>query len=112
MLVEGGHKAANLQRAEQRIVEAARNGAQGQLWLDSYRPVARDFHLWIAGVSNVGPITAGPWQGRQCIGCSLLVGPDGQQVLMGPYGAQAEALLFADLQLLPRPTRGDGWETL
>jgi predicted amidohydrolase len=84
----------------------------GQLWLDSYRPVARDFHLWIAGVSNVGPITAGPWQGRQCIGCSLLVGPDGEQVLTGPYGAQADALLFANIQLLPRPTRGDGWETL
>lgn len=84
----------------------------GQLWLDNYQPVARDFHLWIAGVSNVGPITAGPWQGRQCIGCSLLVGPDGKQVLMGPYGAQAEALLFADIQLLPRPTRGDGWEAL
>jgi predicted amidohydrolase len=84
----------------------------GQLWLDSYGPVARDFHLWIAGVSNVGTIDAGPWQGRQCIGCSLLVGPDGRQVLMGPYGAQAEALLFADIQMLPRPARGDGWETL
>ena len=84
----------------------------GQLWLDNYGPVARDFHLWIAGVSNVGPITAGPWQGRKCIGCSLLVGPDGTQVLMGPYGEQAETLLMADIRLVPRPARGDGWETL
>ena len=81
----------------------------GQLWLDNYGPVARDFHLWMAGVSNVGPIPAGPWQGRKCIGCSLLVGPDGKQVLMGPYGEAAEALLMADVALVPRPARGDGW---
>ena len=45
----------------------------GQLWRDSYGPVARDFSLWIAGASNVGWIAAGPWSGRKCIGCSLLV---------------------------------------
>jgi predicted amidohydrolase len=84
----------------------------GQLWLDNYGPVARDFRLWIAGVSNVGPLTAGPWQGRKCIGCSLLVGPDGKQVLIGPYGEQAEALLMADIRLVPRPARGEGWETM
>jgi predicted amidohydrolase len=35
----------------------------GQLWRDSYGPVARDFRLWIAGVSNVGEIEAGPRPG-------------------------------------------------
>ena len=35
----------------------------GNLWRDNYGPVASDFRLWIAGVSNVGPITAGPWAG-------------------------------------------------
>jgi predicted amidohydrolase len=84
----------------------------GQLWLDNYGPVARDFRIWIAGVSNVGPISAGPWTQRNCIGCSLLVGPDGRQVLMGPYGVGAEALLFADIELARRPARGDGWEAL
>lgn len=83
----------------------------GSLWLDNYAPVARDYRLWIAGVSNVGRITAGPWNGRLCIGCSLLVGPDGRQVLMGPYGPDAEALLMAEVELQPRPARGDGWET-
>lgn len=82
----------------------------GQLWRDSYGPVARDFRLWIAGVSDVGPITGGPWAGRKCIGCSLLVGPDGEPKLVGPYGEQAEALLVADLELTARPARGDGWE--
>jgi predicted amidohydrolase len=82
----------------------------GQLWLDNYGPVARDFQLWIAGASNVGWLAAGPWKGRKCIGCSLLVGPDGQAVLRGPYGVEAEAILYAEIEPERRPARGDGWE--
>jgi predicted amidohydrolase len=80
----------------------------GQLWRDHYGPVASDFQLWIAGVSNVGPIRSGPWAGRKCIGCSLLVGPDGRQVLQGPYGVDAETILFSEIKLEPRRVRGDG----
>lgn len=83
----------------------------GQLWRDNYGPVARDFRLWIAGASNVGRINAGPWAGRKCIGCSLLVGPDGEPRLTGPYGISAETNLLADLILEPCPARGDGWES-
>jgi predicted amidohydrolase len=82
----------------------------GQLWRENYGPVARDFRLWIAGASNVGWLRAGPWAGRKCIGCSLLVGPDGREKLMGPYGAEAEAILYADVKPEQRPTAGDGWE--
>jgi predicted amidohydrolase len=84
----------------------------GQLWLDNYCPVARDFRLWIAGVSNVGWLDDGAWKGHKCIGCSLVIGLDGRKVLMGPYGADAEALLYADICPKPRPARGDGWERL
>ena len=84
----------------------------GKLWLDNYCPVARDFRMWIAGVSNVGRLEDGPWKGRRCIGCSLVVGPDGRQVLRGPYGHDAETILYADIELQPRPARGDGWEKL
>jgi hypothetical protein len=69
----------------------------GQLWLDNYGPVAREFDLSIVGVSNVGPITAGPWQGRKCIGNSLVIGRDGREVARGPYGERAEVLLVQDL---------------
>ncbi len=69
----------------------------GQLWLDNYGPVAREFDLSIVGVSNVGPIKAGPWQGRKCIGNSLVIGRDGREVARGPYGERAEALLVQDL---------------
>lgn len=69
----------------------------GQLWLDNYGSVARDFGLTIVGVSNVGPITAGPWQGRKCIGNSLVIGPDGRETARGPYCEHAEALLVHEL---------------
>ena len=84
----------------------------GQFWRNHYGPVARDFRLWIAGVSNVGPIRSGPWAGRKCIGCSLLVGPDGREVLQGPYGEAAETILLAEIKLQPRRARGDAWETV
>lgn len=84
----------------------------GALWRENYGPVARDFQLWIAGCSNVGPIRGGPWAGRRCIGCSLVVGPDGEPHLNGPYGEDAEALLTIDLEIPPRPARGDQWEAL
>lgn len=84
----------------------------GKLWLDNYRPVARMFRLWIAGASNVGPLVAGPWAGHKCIGCSIVVGPDGEQVLMGPYGEQAEDILLVEVRTIPRPARGDGWAAL
>jgi predicted amidohydrolase len=81
----------------------------GQIWLEHYVPVARAFRLWIAGVSNVGPIHTGPWKGRKCIGCSLLIGPDGDVVTQGPYGENADTVLKVRLTIEPRPARGDGW---
>ena len=84
----------------------------GSLWVENYAPVARDFRLWIAGVSNVGPIHSGPWRGRKCIGCSLLMNARGQVVTQGPYGEDAESILYAEVELTPRPARGGGWETI
>jgi len=81
----------------------------GQLWRDVYQPVARQFSVWIAAVSNVGPITAGPWAGRKCIGCSLVVDPTGHEILQGPYGADAETILMVDVHPTARPARGCGW---
>lgn len=74
----------------------------GRLWRESYAPVAREFGLWVAGASNVGTIGSGPWQGHACIGCSLVVGPDGTPAVEGPYGPRAETILYVDV--LPRPT--------
>lgn len=73
----------------------------GQLWLDNYCPVAREFGLSIVGVSNVGPITDGPWAGRKCIGNSLAIGPDGRELARGPYGERAEALVMVHVRMDP-----------
>ncbi|HNQ34629.1 MAG TPA: carbon-nitrogen hydrolase family protein [bacterium] len=81
----------------------------GDTWRKSYRPVAAEFSTWIVGTSSVGPINGGPWAGRKCIGCSLAVGPDGREVLQGPYGVDAETILYLDIEPVARPARGDSW---
>jgi predicted amidohydrolase len=80
----------------------------GQLWLDNYGPVAKDFQMWIAGASNVGTITDGEWSGHRCIGCSLVMNPAGEAVLRGPYGVEASGLLSVEVTLASRVMRGDG----
>ncbi len=84
----------------------------GDTWRCCYKPVARDFQVWIIGVSNVGPITAGAWSGRHCIGCSLAIAPGGEELLQGPYGVNAEAILYLRIPPHPRPARGTGWHDL
>ena len=61
----------------------------GQLWLDSYSPVCKEHGIIIAGCSNVGEITSGPWKDHRCIGHSLVMGADGAPILTGPYDEPA-----------------------
>lgn len=80
----------------------------GQLWLDNYGVVAKEFGLWIAGASNVGLVTEGEWSGHPCIGCSLVINPTRETALHGPYGVDAAALLLVDIELASPPLRGTG----
>lgn len=82
----------------------------GDTWRKAYLPVAREFSVWIASASNVGPVTAGPWKNWKCIGCSMLAGPDGKEKLLGPYGEKAEQIIYYDIDPVRRPARGTGWE--
>lgn len=81
-----------------------------KFWLGHYQPVARDYRVWMVGVSNVGELKAGPWAGRKCIGCSIAVAPDGSLVAKAPYGESADTIMYIDIEPVPRPARGDGWE--
>jgi predicted amidohydrolase len=81
----------------------------GLLWENAYAPVARDFAVWIAGCSNVGWMNAGPWKGWKGIGCSLAINPEGNIALKGPYGAEADTVLYVDIQPLARPAQGTDW---
>lgn len=83
----------------------------GPVWRDAYFPVAREFSVWFASASCVGPMTAGPWSGRNCIGCSMVVDAQGREVLQGPYGPSASTILYADIRLTSRPARGTLWQT-
>ncbi len=70
----------------------------GQLWLDNYGPVVRDFGLTIAGCSNVGPVTAGEWAGRKCIGSSLVCSPVVPVAARGTYGDSADEILMVRVE--------------
>jgi predicted amidohydrolase len=73
----------------------------GKLWRDSYGPPARGRKMWIAGCSNVGPVTAGEWAGWQCIGNSMVVGPNGETMAQASYGPDADEILMVDI---PEPS--------
>lgn len=78
----------------------------GETWLNSYTQLARLYDLYVVGVSNVGWISGGPWDGRKCIGRSLAVGPGGEVLAHLPYGADAEALVTVEVTPAPPPARG------
>jgi len=77
----------------------------GAIWREAYGELARLYDVAVVGVSGVGSLDAGPWQGRQCIGCSLAVGPAGL-LAQGPYGECAEAVLVVRVPLLATPAAG------
>jgi predicted amidohydrolase len=78
----------------------------GKLWKDAYADLAPLYDMPIAGCSNVGRITGGPWAGRKCIGCSLAVDARGNVLAKGRYGDDAEELIVVDLPLAPRRVKG------
>jgi predicted amidohydrolase len=80
----------------------------GQLWRDAYGKLASLYDLTVIGVSNVGWINDGPWRGRKCIGCSLVMGPGGEILAQGPYGVDAETKIV--VEVCPRPAIGRGTE--
>lgn len=82
----------------------------GDTWRKVYKPVSTAFDLWVAGVSNVGKIEAGPWKNWDCIGSSLVYAPGGKEVFQAPYGANADTIIYVDISLHERPARGTGWQ--
>jgi predicted amidohydrolase len=75
-------------------------------WRDAYAAIARLYDVPFVGVSGVGWMRGGPWEGRKCIGCSLAVGRDGSVAAQAPYGEDAEALVPVDLEVTPAPVKG------
>ncbi len=78
----------------------------GDTWKTGYRLLGQMYDMTVVGVSNVGWMTGGPWEGRKCIGCSLAVGPGGDILAQGPYGEEAEALVVVELEPKAFPFKG------
>lgn len=64
----------------------------GGMWREAYTLLATLYDITVVGLSNVGPISAGPWEGRKCIGCSMAIGPGGEVLAQAPYGEDADVL--------------------
>jgi predicted amidohydrolase len=78
----------------------------GAMWLQSYKSLAELYEIPVIGVSNVGWIEGGAWNGWKCIGCSLAIGADGSVLAKGEYGHQAEALIPVDCTIFHREEKG------
>lgn len=84
----------------------------GALWKKAYKPVAKNFSVWIAGCSNVGRMNDGPWKGWRGIGCSLVVDPHGEEALFGPYAVDADTILYVEVTPEKRPAQGTNWPSV
>jgi predicted amidohydrolase len=84
----------------------------GETWREAYIPVAKEFSVWIAGCSNVGPVTEGPWKNWKTIGCSLVIDAGGKEIIQGPYGDKAETIIYVDIKPVRRTVRGSGWNNI
>lgn len=82
----------------------------GVKWMESYTFLSKLYNIPIIGVSNVGLIVGGVWDGKKCIGCSLAVGSDGEMLAQGPYGDQAEALILIECKILERQHKGTAFK--
>lgn len=78
----------------------------GDLWKTAYTTLTQLYDLTVVGVSNVGWLRGGPWQGYKCIGCSLALGPGGVILAEGPYGEAAETLLVVEVEPVEPEVKG------
>ena len=78
----------------------------GSLWKGSYTTLAELYNMTIIGVSNVGWIKGGPWDGRKCIGNSIAVDSNGTLSMECPYGVTAEAFKAVEVKIIPRKVKG------
>lgn len=71
----------------------------GDEWVTAYGALARETGMPVIGVSNVGPVVGGEWDGWRCIGASLAVGADGEVIRQAPFSDREQALIAVDIPL-------------
>jgi len=71
----------------------------GDEWVTAYGALARETGMPVVGVSNVGPVVGGEWDGWRCIGASLAVGADGEVIVQAPFSDHEETLVTVEIAL-------------
>ncbi len=83
-----------------------RRAYYGGEWYAPYSKLAKLYGVSIVGVSNVGKVTAGAWEGWSCIGSSIALFSDGESGTTLPYGEDAQCLRVLDVPLCAGALRG------
>lgn len=78
----------------------------GDEWFAPYGELCRLYDVSIVGVSNVGAVTQGAWQGWSCIGNSIAMGPGGEKLAILPFGENAACSRVVPVPILPPVARG------
>ena len=64
----------------------------GATWLEPYRLICQTYGIAMVGVSCVGNVGAGAWEGWYNIGNSIAMGPSGKPLAILPFGKDAECV--------------------
>ncbi|MDD4796883.1 MAG: carbon-nitrogen hydrolase family protein [Eubacteriales bacterium] len=78
----------------------------GEEWFVPYGQLCRLYDVSVVGVSNVGAVTQGAWQGWSCIGNSIAMGPGAQNLAVLPFGEDAACWRMAQVPVAPPIARG------
>lgn len=71
-----------------------------QMWVTSFKTLAKEFGMTTIAVSNVGILENQPWKGYQCIGNSVIVGRNGMIIHRCSFGDASEEMAVVDVPYL------------
>ncbi len=78
----------------------------GDIWLKPYKTISELYDIAIVGATSVGVMDYGLWKGRKLPGKSLAVWAGGTQIMEGPYGIDAEALVVVPVTVKTKREMG------
>jgi len=81
------------------------NEVYGETWTVPYKKIASAYKIPVIGCSNVGKVTHGEWEGFSCIGNSIVVTAECDVIVL-PFGEDAECAQVVEVRLYERPTLG------
>ena len=74
-------------------------------WIKPYRHISELYGISIVGVTSVGYVVGGPYEGKKSIGCSLVV-DNGKLMSEGNFNEFASELIITELEIRDRVEKG------